>query len=72
MDRFRIRALINLLASNILTSEQTTLVLAQLQKNISIYLNGAIKRKKNDDIKYYSSLRATYANEKYCPEQLVS
>jgi len=72
MDRFRIKALVNLLAGNFLTTEQTSLVVAQLQKKISIYLNGAIKRKKNDDIKYYSSLQAIYANGNDYPELLVS
>jgi len=72
MDRFRIKALVNLLADNFLTTEQTSLVVAQLQKKISIYLNGAIKRKKNDDIKYYSSLQAIYANGNDYPELLVS
>ncbi|MFV1992578.1 MAG: glycosyltransferase family 2 protein [Acidiferrobacterales bacterium] len=71
MDRFRIKALVNLHASNFLTNEQTSLVVTQLQKKISIYLNGAIKRGKNDDIEYYSSLQATYTNGKVCPGQLV-
>lgn len=72
MDRFRIKALVNLLAGNLLTTEQTSLAVTQLQTKISIYLKGAIKRKKNDDIKYYSSLQATYSTGKYCPGQLVS
>ena len=72
MDRFRIKSLVNLLASNFLTNEQTSLVVAQLQKKISIYLAGAIKRGKSGDIEYYSSLRAIYSNGKNHPGQMVS
>jgi len=72
MDRFRIKALVNLLASNYLTSEQASLVVAQLEKKITIYLNGAIKRGKYNDIECYSSLLVTYCKNKNYQERLVS
>ncbi len=72
MDRFRIKALVNLHAGNFLTNEQTSLVVAQLEKKITIYLNGAIKRGKFDDIEYYSSLLVTYCKNENYQEQLVS
>lgn len=56
MDRFRIQSLVNLIAGNFLTMEQNSLARIQLQRKTSIYLNGAIKRGKKDEIEYYSTL----------------
>jgi glycosyltransferase involved in cell wall biosynthesis len=62
MDRFRIQSLVNLLAANFLTDEQRKLAKVQLQRKTSIFLNGAIKRGKTEDINYYSALMQSLTN----------
>ncbi len=56
MDRFRIQALEKILNSNSLTEENRKAATEILIKKIRIYLNGAIKRGKKDEIIYYQNL----------------
>lgn len=63
MDRFRIQSLVNLLAGDFLTNEQAGLVKTQLERKTSIYLKGAIKRGKFEEIEHYSSLKKFYCEK---------
>jgi len=59
MDRFRIQSLLNLLSKNLLNEEQQQATREMLIKKIDIYLKGARKREKTEDVEYYESLLAT-------------
>ena len=50
MDRFRIRALENMLAINSLNSYNQQLTIAMLGKKLRIYLKGAEKRGKSEEV----------------------
>lgn len=56
MDRFRIQALLKLLNSGILTDQQHHLARDMLVQKAKIYLNGARKRNKTNEIRYYESI----------------
>jgi len=56
MDRFRIQALEKILNSNSLTEDNRKAASEILIKKVRIYLNGAIKRGKKDEIIYYQNL----------------
>lgn len=62
MDRFRIKSLINLLATTSLTSQDEHAVRKTLQQKIAIYLQGAKKRQKCAEISYYQQLQDQYAS----------
>ncbi|MDP3921298.1 MAG: glycosyltransferase family 2 protein [Candidatus Omnitrophota bacterium] len=49
MDQFRIRALVNILNSNVLTPEQRRAAAETLEDKAAIYIRGATKRGKNDE-----------------------
>lgn len=49
MDRFRIQSLAKLLASGVLTPEQTVAARRQLEEKAAIFIQGAIKRGKNEE-----------------------
>lgn len=59
MDRFRIQSLVDLLASNLLDDEQQQVTCEMLTYKINIYLKGARKRGKIEDVDYYESLLDT-------------
>ena len=56
MDRFRIQSLRDLLEGEFLDENQKKMVLNMLVKKIQIYLKGARKREKFEDVEYYESL----------------
>ncbi len=55
-DKFRIRSLINLIESKILTSDQVQSAKKILKKKCEIYGNGCIKRGKRKDGEYYLNI----------------
>jgi glycosyltransferase involved in cell wall biosynthesis len=55
-DKFRIRSLMNLIESNVLTFDQTQSAKKVLKKKCEIYGNGCIKRGKRKDGEYYLSI----------------
>lgn len=63
MDRFRIQALQKIIESNVLTEENRIAALNMLQQKINIYLIGAKKRNKINEIKYYEKIFAKYSHE---------
>ena len=60
MDRFRIYALEKVLASGQLNREQTLLVLEELLRKITIFVQGAKKRHKTDTVTRYEAKRQYY------------
>jgi glycosyltransferase involved in cell wall biosynthesis len=60
MDRFRIKALQKILDSHTLNTDNQQAALAMLQQKIRIYLIGAHKRNKTDDITHYEKLLKQY------------
>jgi glycosyltransferase involved in cell wall biosynthesis len=56
LDRFRIRAIENLLRRNVLSPEQTALAIAELKRKCDIYAAGCRKRGKIAEAEYYSGL----------------
>lgn len=74
MDRFRIRALCNIIQSGILNNTDLQAAGDMLKKKIGIYLIGAMKRKKQDEIRYYRALagkftdRALYSHNTFAKE----
>ncbi len=58
MDRFRIASLNNILRSGILSLSDTQAASEMLHKKIDIYLAGAVKRKKWDEVRYYTGMVA--------------
>ena len=56
MDRFRITALQKIIDSGELNLSQQTAAIDMLIKKTNIYLTGAKKRNKHDDIKKYQQL----------------
>ncbi len=60
-DRYRIRAMINLLESNIsLTLEQKGLIYKAIAKKAKVVSNGALKRNKQNDYETYKKIREEY------------
>lgn len=62
LDRFRIRALINIIENGHLNTEDYKAALCVLIKKIKIYLCGARKRCKNFEVGYYEQLLGKYNN----------
>ena len=62
MDRFRIRALENVIDSETLSAEDRRAAARMLIEKIDIYLAGALKRGKENDAKGYASKRDHYAS----------
>lgn len=60
MDRFRIRALEKILATGSLNDADHRAAVAILREKAGIYLQGAIKRGKSDEIGYYRQLLSHY------------
>jgi len=56
LDRFRIYSIKKLLESNILNKRQQKLTIKELKRKCEIYVKGAIKRKKAEEVKYYKNL----------------
>lgn len=61
MDRFRIYAIDKLLKSGHLKPKQRKLAIEELKRKCTILINGAVKRNKTQDVKYYNSLINTYS-----------
>ncbi len=60
MDRFRIRALEKILATDSLNADDHLAAVAMLREKAGIYLQGAIKRGKSAEIGYYRQLLKQY------------
>jgi glycosyltransferase involved in cell wall biosynthesis len=56
MDRYRIRSLANLIAGEDLTAEQENLARAELKRKCRIFGNGALKRGREEEGRYYLAL----------------
>lgn len=67
MDRFRIRALNKIMQSGELNDTDLQAVAEMLMKKIDIYLIGAEKRKKWDEIKYYKALAGRFMDSPLYP-----
>ena len=61
MDRFRIHALEKLLADNFLSEQYRDCTVKTLKEKATIFLNGAKKRGKLDDVAYYQQLIDRYS-----------
>jgi glycosyltransferase involved in cell wall biosynthesis len=61
MDRFRIQALDNILESGRLDESQAAAARGMIVEKIDVYLIGARKRNKHDDIVRYEALRGKYS-----------
>lgn len=70
LDRFRIRALEKILQSNVLDSEDTEAALRILLDKIDIYIAGAEKREKWDEVELYRFKRRQW-EESEVPGQVV-
>jgi len=60
MDRFRVQSLVKLLSSSVLEYEQERLARMTLLEKVSILRNGALKRGKTENVKYYEKLLLDY------------
>ena len=60
MDRFRIQALEKIIADPALIEKKRLAAVQMILKKITIYLEGAIKREKQDDVKTFTALRKKY------------
>jgi glycosyltransferase involved in cell wall biosynthesis len=60
MDRFRIQALEKLIASDVLTAEDRAAAIRALIEKTKIYLTGAHKRGKGDDVALYQDKKQSY------------
>ncbi len=56
MDRFRIRSLVNLIEREDLNGEEETLVRAELERKCRIYGQGALKRGREEEGRYFLAL----------------
>ena len=63
MDRFRIRALDNIIKSNRLRPDDRHAAIDMLDDKIQIYLNGARKRSKLKEIAEFQAIRSQYLTE---------
>jgi len=61
IDRFRIKALEKIINIQDISSPKKQLATQMLVKKIDIYLLGAAKRTKSDEVNYYEALRAKYS-----------
>jgi glycosyltransferase involved in cell wall biosynthesis len=60
MDRFRIQALEKILSENVLSPEDRSAAVTVLLDKIDVYLQGARKRGKTDDVDAYEAIRKKY------------
>ena len=60
MDRFRIRALVKILQSPTLDEAQRQAVVETLRAKARVYLQGARKRNRHDEVRHYESLLRQY------------
>lgn len=60
MDRFRIQALQNILSNNVLNEANRQKTIAELLKKCRIIQQGAEKRGKNEDVKFYQEIIDQY------------
>ena len=60
MDRFRVQAIEKILSENILSPEDRAAAVAVLIEKIDVYLDGARKRGKIDEVKKYEAIRHNY------------
>lgn len=66
MDRFRIKALKKILDKGELNPQNENAARTMLVKKARIYLDGAKKRDKHDEVEYYQSLCRIYSKPGYC------
>ncbi len=60
MDRFRIKALYNILDSGSLNKEQFNQAHAMFKKKVTVFANGAFKRGRKSDAEYYRKLGKSF------------
>jgi len=63
MDRYRIAALEKILASGVLSTEDREATIRTLLDKIEVYLTGARKRDKSDEVETYGTMWARYHHE---------
>jgi glycosyltransferase involved in cell wall biosynthesis len=66
MDKFRIYALQKILESRELNEENYRIAFNELKYKCSIYIKGAAKRKKIEEVDYYNKLILRFENQKLC------
>jgi glycosyltransferase involved in cell wall biosynthesis len=62
MDRFRVRAIENILAENVLSPEDRDAAVRALLDKAAVYIEGARKRGKTVEVEEYKALRVKYQN----------
>ncbi len=60
LDRYRIQALKKMLDNGGLSSEDYAATVAEMKRKIEIYIKGAQKRKKHEEVAFYQNLLAQY------------
>jgi len=70
MDRFRIKSLYNIIRSGMLNNADLRAANEMLIKKINIYLAGATKRKKWDEVNKYKALAGQLANRSLVPNNI--
>ncbi len=60
MDRFRIESIMRILESNVLDEAMRKAAIHELEKKCRIYIQGAIKRRKTEEVQLYSNLLKKY------------
>lgn len=61
MDRFRIQSIARILESDVLNETMRMAAIMELEKKCRIYILGAVKRGKAEDVQYYSALIRRYS-----------
>jgi len=61
MDRFRIESIARILESDLLSEAMRTAAIRELEKKCRIYIQGAIKRGKTEEVEYYSDFIKQYS-----------
>lgn len=62
MDRFRIKSIAGVLDGGMLNESMRSIAAAELARKCRIYIQGAKKRGKNEEVEYYTELSAHYSN----------
>jgi len=60
MDRFRIESITRILRSDVLNETMRSAAIVELEKKCRIYITGAVKRGKTEEVGYYSDLFGRY------------
>jgi glycosyltransferase involved in cell wall biosynthesis len=60
MDRFRIESIARILQSDVLNEAMRNAAIRELEKKCRIYMLGAVKRGKTEEVQYYSDLISRY------------